>query len=125
MNKVAPEKQDTNLNPDGCKDLMAAVAEQAVRDYSGALRVLKVEPDNEPALKMKGECELFFRKYADAWMDTDIDGEKIIAAIKIKVAEEKRGVDEIAGQESMGRESEKERTFKRLQDCKEKGEANS
>jgi len=84
----------TDLDPGGCSALMAAVVERAVKDYEGALNILRKNPSNQHAQEVVVECELFFREYASAW--TEIDGEKIIEAVGEKIAK-KKGVNEIAG----------------------------
>jgi len=86
--KDETKMNNTNLDPDGCKNLMAAVVEQAVKDYARALNILKKHPCNRQAQTEASQCELFFRKYADAW--TDIDGKKIIEAVREKVNKKKR-----------------------------------
>lgn len=73
-------------NIDGYKNLAAAVVEKAVRDYKHALRVLKRNPNRENAIRMKEDCERFFRN--DIGMYSELDGESIIRIINEKVEKE-------------------------------------
>jgi len=88
------------LNQEGCDNLRAAVVEKAVKDYAKALKVLKKNPNNIDANATAGECELFFREYANAW--TDIDGESIIRAVRERVSREESGrrIKKNAGRQS-------------------------
>jgi len=86
-NKDGTKMNNTNLDPDGCKTLMAAVVEQAVKDYARALNILKKHLENSQAQAEVSQCELFFGKYADAW--TNIDGKKIIEAVREKISKKK------------------------------------
>ena len=66
--------------------MAAAVVEQAVVDYTRALRRLSRHPRDVDAKRGKEECERFFRR--DMGMYSDLDGESIIRAIREKVDQE-------------------------------------
>lgn len=71
---------------EGYQRLAAAVVEQAVVDYTRALRRLSRRPHDADAKHGKEECERFFRR--DMGMYSDLDGESIIRAIREKVDQE-------------------------------------
>lgn len=71
---------------EGYQRLAAAVVEQAVVDYTRALRRLSRQPHDADAKHGKEECERFFRR--DMGMHSDLDGESIIRAIREKVDQE-------------------------------------
>ena len=73
---------------EGYQRLAAAVVEQAVVDYTRALRRLSRHPNDADAKREKEECERFFRR--DMGMYSDLDGESIIRAIREKVDQEMR-----------------------------------
>lgn len=73
---------------EGYQRLAAAVVEQAVVDYTRALRRLNRHPHDADAKRGKEECERFFRR--DMGMYSDLDGESIIRAIREKVDQEMR-----------------------------------
>lgn len=73
---------------DGYQKLAAAVVEQAVVDYTRALRRLYRHPFDIEAKRGKEECERFFRR--DLEIYSDLDGESIIRAIREKVDWEMR-----------------------------------
>ena len=73
---------------DGYRRLSAAVVNQAVIDYTRALRRLQRHPSDIAAKRGKEECERFFRR--DMGMYSDLDGESIIRAIREKVDREMR-----------------------------------
>ena len=73
---------------EGYQRLSAAVVEQAVKDYTRALRRLYRLPYDREAMDGKAECERFFRR--DMGMYSDLDGESIIMEIRNKVDAEMR-----------------------------------
>ena len=80
-----------------------AIVENACKDYEWALRylnrldhvglTLSLSQQNqvEKARRWRGECERFFRS---SWFKVlcDIDGERLMNALKQRVATEKRGI---------------------------------
>lgn len=73
---------------DGYKRLAAAVVEQAIKDYTKALRRLSRHPRDREATDAKQECERFFQR--DIGTYSDLDGEYIMRKIKEKVDAEMR-----------------------------------
>lgn len=71
---------------DGYQRLAYAVVEQAVTDYTRALRRLCRHPNDINAIAAKEECERFFRKEMEWYVD--LDGELVIRAIQNKVGSE-------------------------------------
>lgn len=76
------------MNDDAVRSLCAAVVEKAVKDYAGALKILKRNPNSIIAKCTAGECEQFFRQ--DCGMYTDLDGEYIIRRIQQRVENDMR-----------------------------------
>lgn len=73
---------------EGYKRLCVAVVEQAVKDYTRALRRLAGHPRDREALDAKHECERFFRR--EIGLYSDLDGEYIMRKIGEKVDQEMR-----------------------------------
>lgn len=68
---------------EGYENLRLAVVEQAVRDYSTALRTLKKNPKNVAAQRIVYNCEMFFKFGLDLY--SDLDGKDIIKRIRYQV----------------------------------------
>jgi hypothetical protein len=70
------------------ESLANAIIEQAAKDYITALGILRYKPNNQKATATKDEVEKFFRSQ---WfiMLTNIDGEKLLSALKIKFKRER------------------------------------
>jgi len=75
-----------SFNMEGYNRLAAAVVEQAVKDYRGALKCLYRRPGNQDTIKTIEECERFFRRDMGAYVD--LDGEQIIRVIRKRVSKE-------------------------------------
>lgn len=74
------KREKQQLNPDGCRQLAAAIVLRAVKDYRRALK------DAEGETETKKELEEFFHS---PWFDMlmpDIAGEKIMQACAGKAA---------------------------------------
>lgn len=67
----------------GYQRLAVAVVKQAVTDYEIALKKLKRNRKDIWALKMRDDCERFFKGEVSTY--TDIDGQAIMSAIRKKV----------------------------------------
>ena len=83
------------MDKSGVERLMAAVVEQAYKDYKLALlnyNTKRRREDIEQAKNTIGECELFFQKNCDAF--TNISGEKIMKVARAQVKEtlDRRGI---------------------------------
>lgn len=61
-------------------NLANAVVEKAARDYKSALKVLKRRNTDEKALRLKEDCEKFFR--GEIEMYSDLDGKYIMTQIQ-------------------------------------------
>ena len=66
---------------EGYRELANAIVMQAVKDWRAAVKILKKRPRYEKALKMKAECERFFRSRWFANL-TDVDGNLILRKLK-------------------------------------------
>lgn len=66
------------------ENLANAIILQAVKDYSVALKCLKVNPRNKTAIADKDEIERFFRS---DWFSvlTSVDGEMLIRSLNMEV----------------------------------------
>lgn len=71
---------------EGYNNLLAAIVRQAAIDYRRALKRLIRKPGCPEALQMVDECERFFRR--DMANYVNLDGEKVIAALREKVYKE-------------------------------------
>ena len=71
---------------EGYNNLLVAVVRQAVIDYRKALKRLIRKPGCPEARQMFEECERFFRR--DMANYVNLDGEKVIAALREKVYKE-------------------------------------
>ena len=71
---------------EGYNNLLAAIVRQAAIDYRRALKRLIRKPGCPGALQMVDECERFFRR--DMGNYVNLDGEKVIAALREKVYKE-------------------------------------
>ena len=65
----------TDIDP--YKAFSNGIVKQAVKDYRKARKKLNKEPENQPALIMKSECEKFF---LGEWFFelTDVDGKTLL-----------------------------------------------
>ena len=70
----------------GYNNLLVAVVRQAAIDYRKALKRLIRKRGCPEALQMVDECERFFRR--DMKYYVNLDGEKVIAALREKVYKE-------------------------------------
>ena len=66
------------------ENLANAIILQAVKDYRIALKSLKANPRNRPAMADKDEIERFFRS---GWFSvlTSVDGEMLIRSLQMEV----------------------------------------
>ena len=66
---------------DAYEKLANAIILQAVKDYMGALRILKKHPESISAKSIKDEVERFFRS---GWYQvlTEVDGEMLIRRLQ-------------------------------------------
>ncbi len=66
---------------DAYEKLANAIILQAVKDYRGALKILKKRPENISAKSTKDEVERFFRS---GWYQvlTEVDGEMLIRRLQ-------------------------------------------
>lgn len=71
---------------EGYNNLLAAIVRQAAIDYRRALKRLIRKPGCPEALQMVNECERFFRR--DMKYYVNLDGERVIAALREKVYKE-------------------------------------
>lgn len=71
---------------EGYNNLLVAVVRQAAIDYRRALKRLIRKPGCPEALQIVDECEWFFRR--DMKYYVNLDGEKVIAALREKVYKE-------------------------------------
>lgn len=71
---------------EGYNSLLAAIVRQAAIDYRRALKRLIRKPGCPEALQMVNECERFFRCNMACYVN--LDGEKVIAALREKVYKE-------------------------------------
>lgn len=63
------------------EELANAVVLQAVKDYRDSKRILKRNPRNDAAKKMKSECERFFISEHFS-IFTSIDGKSLLAKLE-------------------------------------------
>lgn len=66
---------------DGYRELANAIVLQAVKDWRSAVKALRKRPRYEAAIKLKADCEKFFRS---SWFETltDADGRVILRKLK-------------------------------------------
>ena len=71
---------------EGYNNLLAAIVRQAAIDYRKALKRLIRKTGDPESRQMVDECERFFRR--DMKYYVNLDGEKVIAALREKVYKE-------------------------------------
>lgn len=71
---------------EGYNNLLVAVVKQAAIDYRRALKRLIRKPGDPESRQMVDGCERFFRR--DMKYYVNLDGEKVIAALREKVYKE-------------------------------------
>ena len=76
-------------NLEGCKAVAAAVVKRAVIDYTNALRTLRNHPKDCNAIRIRCDCERFFREEISLY--TDLDGKYIMDKVYDKVKQEVAG----------------------------------
>jgi len=66
---------------DGYRELASAIVLQAVKDWRSAAKTLRKRPRYELAIKLKADCERFFRS---GWFETltNVDGRVILQKLK-------------------------------------------
>jgi hypothetical protein len=79
--------EEVKMN-EGYIELANAIIEQAAKDYIEALKILSVKPNDKKASYTKVEIEKFFRSQWFIQL-TDVDGEKLLAALKFKFKKER------------------------------------
>ncbi len=83
MRKEYKPRPSTRYGP--FERLANAVVLQAVNDYRNSCKTLRRHPGREPALKMKADCERFFRsKHFSRF--TELDGKLLLRKLQKEVS---------------------------------------
>ena len=83
MRKEYKPRPSTHYGP--FERMANAVVLQAVKDYRSSCKTLKRHPDRKTALKMKAECERFFRsKHFSRF--TELNGKLLLKKLQKEVS---------------------------------------